>query len=542
MMTKIHFILLLLLPLGVYGQFTRQDSLRGGLTPERVWWDLKHYYLVVAVSPETKEFKGSNTITYQVIDTAQRMQIDLQAPMSLDRVIQNNQNLTFTQEGAAHFITLKDQQELGSEQKITLYFEGAPRSAINPPWDGGVTWQLDQQERPFIATANQGIGASIWWPNKDHPYDEPEQGAKIAIMVPKGVTAVANGRLIQTSTVGDQMQFIWQVVNPINNYGININIGHYVHFNEPYKGLNGPLSMDYWVLDYNLEAAQEQFKQAPMMMEAFEHWFGPYPFYEDGFKLVQVPYLGMEHQSSVTYGNGFSNGYRGTDLSGSGWGNRFDFIIIHESGHEWFANNITNIDVADMWMHESFTAYSENLYLDYFFGKEASRAYVLGTKKRILNDKPIIGPYGVNQEGSSDMYYKGANILHTLRQLIDNDKLWLEILTGLNREFYHKTISSAQLETYISRASGIDLTAFWQQYLRTKDLPILAYKWVQNELSFRYQDTVSDFDMPVRAIVNGKSQWIYPSDQWQSLTFSEPVTSFAVEQDFLVTTQEVKVP
>ena len=250
----------------------------------------------------------------------------------------------------------------------------------------------------------------------------------------------------------------------------------------------------------------------------------------------------MEHQSSVTYGNGFSNGYRGTDLSGSGWGNRFDFIIIHESGHEWFANNITNIDVADMWMHESFTAYSENLYLDYFFGKEASRAYVLGTKKRILNDKPIIGPYGVNQEGSSDMYYKGANILHTLRQLIDNDKLWREILTGLNREFYHKTISSAQLETYISRASGIDLTAFWQQYLRTKDLPILAYKWVQNELSFRYQDTVSDFDMPVRAIVNGKSQWIYPSDQWQSLTFSEPVTSFAVEQDFLVTTQEVKVP
>ncbi|MDG1961825.1 MAG: M1 family metallopeptidase [Flavobacteriaceae bacterium] len=541
-MIKHYSLLFLLMPLSLLGQFTRQDSLRGGLNPERLWWDVQHYDLNITITPQTRTFKGVNTMTYRVMDSVRQMQVDLQDPMMLTRVMQNDRALDFTREGAAYFITISENQTVGSQQNITLYFEGKPKNAINPPWDGGVTWQIDELNRPFIATANQGIGASIWWPNKDHPYDEPDQGVKIALLVPQNLTAVANGRLLQTKEQGAFTSYTWEVRNPINNYGVNINIGHYVHFNEIYNGLNGPLSMDYWVLDHHLDAARQQFKQAPLMMEAFEYWFGPYPFYEDGYKLVEVPYLGMEHQSSVTYGNGFNNGYRGVDLSGSGWGDRFDFIIIHESGHEWFANNITNTDVADMWIHESFTAYSENLYLDYYFGKEASQAYVLGTKKRILNDKPIIGPYHVNQEGSSDMYYKGANVLHTLRQLIDDDALWRQILMGLNKDFYHQTISSAQLEDYISNASGIDLEAFWHQYLRTNRIPVLVYKMVQDQLQFQYQDVVDHFDMPLKTRINGVPQWIFPTHEWQSLTLPEPVTSFVIEKDFLVDTKVQNTP
>ncbi|MFD0878390.1 M1 family aminopeptidase, partial [Massilia pinisoli] len=166
----------------------------------------------------------------------------------------------------------------------------------------------------------------------------------------------------------------------INNYGINMNVGNYEHFNEIYDGEKGKLTLDYYVLPENLEKAKTQFKQVPMMLKAFEHWFGPYPFYEDGYKLVDVPYLGMEHQSSVTYGNKYNNGYLGRDLSGTGWGLKWDFIIVHESGHEWFANNITYKDMADMWIHESFTNYSENLYTEYYFGKEAGAAYVIGCR------------------------------------------------------------------------------------------------------------------------------------------------------------------
>ena len=361
----------------------------------------------------------------------------------------------------------------------------------------------------------------------------------MAITAPSSLVAVGNGRLQKTDDNDATKTWHWKVVNPINNYGININIGDYVNFSEEYKGEKGTLDMDYWVLSYNLEKAKEQFKQAPKMMEAFEHWFGPYPFYEDSFKLVEVPYLGMEHQSSVTYGNKYKNGYLGRDLSGSGWGMKFDFIIIHEAGHEWFANNITNIDVADMWIHEGFTNYSESLYVDYHFGKEAASEYVVGLRRSIRNDRPIIGTYNVQHEGSSDMYNKGGNILHTLRQLVEDDKKWREILRGLNKDFYHQTVSSKQVEEYISEKSGIDLTEFWNQYLRTVKIPKVEYKIDGKNLQFRYVNSIENFDMPVIAIVNGNEEWIFPTSEWKTKEFSETIESASIKKDFYVESEKV---
>lgn len=269
-------------------------------------------------------------------------------------------------------------------------------------------------------------------------------------------------------------------------------------------------------------------------MEAFEHWFGPYPFYEDSFKLVEVPYLGMEHQSSVTYGNKYANGYLGRDLSGTGWGLKFDFIIVHEAGHEWFANNITNKDIADMWIHESFTAYSENLFLDYHYGKEASAEYVIGTRKSITNRSPVIGTYNVNSEGSGDMYYKGANMLHTLRQLVKDDEKWRQILRGLNKEFHHQTVTTAQIEDYLSQESGMDLKPFFDQYLRDTRVPTFEYSIDKNILFYRWKNVVEDFEMPIDISVDGTSQMITPSIRAQTLQLPKTKSVVLVDVDYYI--------
>ena len=364
-------------------------------------------------------------------------------------------------------------------------------------------------------------------------YDEVDSMA-ISVTVPKGLMNVSNGRLRKVEEHERTNTYHWFVANPINNYGVNVNIGDYVHFGETYQGENGPLDMDYYVLKDHLDKAKKQFKQSPMMMEAFEHWFGPYPFYEDSFKLVEVPYLGMEHQSSVTYGNQYQNGYLGRDLSGTGWGLKFDFIIIHEAGHEWFANNITYTDAADMWIHEGFTAYSENLYLDYHFGTEAAADYVIGTRALIANDRPMIGQYNVNNEGSSDMYYKGANILHTLRQLIEDDEQWRRILRGLNKKFYHQTVSSAQVEGYICEHLGKDLTAFFDQYLRTTNIPLLEYTLDGTKLKYRYTQIVAGFDMPVQLHIDGEPQWIFPSAEWQTKVLKGDLSNLKIDRNFYI--------
>jgi len=532
-------ILFLIQP-AVAQKFTRADTLIGSITPERAWWDVTHYDLKVTVNPSEKSIEGSNTISYKVLEPHNLMQIDLQSPMQIDKIIQNDKEVSFTSEGNAHFLNLNKKQVKGTENKITIYFSGKPIEAVRPPWDGGFTWTKDSNGKPFIATSNQSIGSSVWWPLKDHPSEEPDNGVTIAVTTPKGLMDVSNGRLKEKIENKNSTTWVWEVVNPINAYGVDINIGDYVHWGEKYKGEKGMLDMDYYVLRENESIAKEQFKQAPKMMEAFEHWFGPYPFYEDGYKLVEVPYLGMEHQSSVTYGNKFKNGYLGRDLSNTGWGMKFDFIIIHESGHEWFANNITNKDVADMWIHEGFTNYSENLYLDYFFGKKASSEYVVGLRNNIANDRPIIGIYNVDYEGSSDMYYKGANILHNIRQLIDDDEKWRTILRGLNEEFYHQTVTTKQVEDYISNKSGIDLTEFFDQYLRTTMIPKLEYTIEGKKLKYRYVDIIENFDMPVIVMINGKEDWIQPTSEWKTKVSDSPIKGFQIKKDFYVNSKEVK--
>ena len=523
---QIGFVVLLLISGNLAGQslfdshenFTRQDTLRGSITTERAWWDLNYYHLDITVNPKTQYIKGKNTIHYTILNSYQTLQIDLQSPMKLTKAIQDGKKLEVRSDGNAHFIKLKKaQNRIGSVELIEIFYEGKPREAINAPWDGGISWKKDSNGVDFIASSCQGLGASVWWPNKDHMYDEVDS-MKISVNVPKHLMNISNGRLQSIVKKGDETTtYNWVVSNPINNYGVNINIGDYIHFSEVYEGEKGPLDMDYYVLRDNLRKAIVHFADAPKMMKAFEYWFGPYPFYEDSFKLVEVPYLGMEHQSSVTYGNQFKKGYLGTDLSGTGWGLKFDFIIIHESGHEWFANNITYKDAADMWIHEGFTAYSENLFLDYYYGTKAASEYVIGTRSSILNDKPIIGNYDVNSEGSSDMYYKGANMLHTLRQLIEDDNKWRQILRGLNSEFYHQTVSTKQIESYISNESGLNLSAFFNQYLRDTRIPTLEYSLRDNKLSYRWTQIVSGFEMPVEIVVDEKNMWLYPTKAWQKI-------------------------
>jgi aminopeptidase N len=515
--------------------FTRQDTLRGSITPERAWWDLNYYHLNIKVNPADSTIHGVNTIQYTVLEPYQVMQIDLQPPMRMEKVVQNGKQLEVRQEGNAYFVKLTEQQKPGAVNKVDVYYGGKPQVSTNPPWSGGLTWKRDNNGKPFIANSNQGDGASLWWPCKDHMYDEPDS-MLISVAVPKDLTNVSNGRLRKVDENLDGTRtFHWFVSNPINNYGVNVNIGDYVHFGEKYQGEKGLLDCDYYVLRDNLEKAKKQFKDVPRMLQAFEHWFGPYPFYEDSYKLVEVPYLGMEHQSSVTYGNGYQNGYRGRDLSGTGWGLKFDFIIIHESGHEWFANNITYKDVADMWIHESFTAYSENIFLDYHYGKQAASEYVIGTRASIRNDRPIIGKYDVNYSGSGDMYSKGANMLHTLRQVVNDDEKWRGILRGLNRDFYHQTVTTQQIEDYLSKQSGKDLSRFFDQYLRDTRIPMLEYRLDKKKLTYRWTNTVDGFDMPVKVYLNGKETWLEPTTEWKEMKKVKAGTTVTVDPNFYVT-------
>ncbi|RNC89723.1 MAG: M1 family peptidase [Allomuricauda sp.] len=519
--------------------YTQDELLRGSITPEREWWDLVYYHLDITVNPDEEFISGSNTIGFTPLTENDVMQVDLQPPLKIEKILHQGTELSYKKKGAnAYMVLFENKPKKGIYNEIKVFYSGKPKKAVRAPWDGGFSWKKDTNGNHFVATSCQGLGASIWWPNKDHMYDEVDS-MLISVTAPKNLMNVSNGRLRKTEETDSTKTTHWYVDNPINNYGVNVNIGDYVHFSEKYQGEKGELDLDYWVLRENLEKAKEQFKQTPMMMKAFEHWFGPYPFYEDGFKLVEVPYLGMEHQSSVTYGNGYQNGYLGTDLSGTGQGLKFDFIIIHEAGHEWFANSITYKDIADMWIHESFTAYSENLYLNYHYGEEAAADYVIGTRKRIMNDKPIIGRYNLNRRGSGDMYYKGANMLHTLRQLIEDDEEWRSILRDMNQKFYHQTVTSQEIESYLSLKTGKNLSAFFEQYLRSTKIPTLEYTYDGKNIKYRYSDVVDDFDMPIRVMVDNKVHWLFPKKDSAWKTEKLPGSSLVIDRNFYINSKKI---
>ncbi len=520
----------------------KQERLRGSITPEREWWDLLHYDLSVQFFPATKTIKGSNVITFKTVKPNKVMQIDLQEPLAIKRVTHKNSELKFQREGNVYLIDLENELPKDIEDSITVYWEGKPTESKNPPWSGGITWGRDDLGEHFITTTCQGIGASIWWANKDHGADEPDRGMKINITVPENLVAVSNGRLKKTDEDKTEKTktYHWEVTNPINNYAVNANIGNYVNWSEKYKGEGGDLDINYWTLPHQKESAMKQFAEVPRMLKAFEHWFGKYPFYEDGYKLVTVSYAGMEHQSSVTYGNYFRNGYRGRDVSFTGIGYKFDFIIVHESGHEWFGNNISMKDAADMWIHEGFTNYTENLFVEYYFGKKDGEDYVIGSRKNIQNDSPVIGTYGANREGSGDMYYKGGNLLHTIRQVINDDEKWRSILRGLNKDFWHQTVTTAQVESYISQKSGIDLSKVFDQYLRTTNIPILQYKTGGKTLTYKYIKVVKGFAMPVRVNINGKEILLKPTDEMQTFTSDDEIKTFEVDRNFYVNIEKTQ--
>jgi len=519
---------------------TRQEMLRGTVTPEREWWDVLHYDLKVQFLPETRMLKGSNEITLKTVKAGNKMQIDLQPPLAITKVTHGGAELKFEREGNVYWVTFESELAKGVEDKVEVFYEGVPTASKNPPWVGGISWGRDDLGDSFINTTCEGIGASIWWPNKDHGSDEPDHGMTISVTVPEKLSAVSNGRLkkVDHDVAGKTRTFHWEVVNPINNYGVNVNIGNYVNFSEKYRGEGGVLDIDYWVLPHQKDAAMKQFREVPRMLAAFEHWFGKYPFYEDSYKLVTVSYPGMEHQSSVTYGNWFRNGYLQRDGSGTGVGFKFDFIIVHESAHEWFGNNISMKDAADMWIHESFANYAESLFVEYYFGKKDAEDYVVGNRRLIRNDSPIIGTYNSNREGSGDMYPKGGNMLHTIRHIINDDAKWLAILRGLNADFWHQTVTTQQIESYISQKAGIDLSKAFDQYLRTTKIPLLKYKIKGKTVSFSYDRVVEGFAMPIRARINGKEVTLTPNATTQSFEFSEDIKTFEVDRNFYIDTEK----
>ncbi len=536
-------------PLNQKKVLTHADTLRGTFGPSRDWWDATKYDLHVTFNIPDSTISGYNIIDFTVLKKGSVIQIDLQEPLVLDSIKANSErntnqlgNVPFTKDGNAYFIEPSTWMKHGLQKKnyLFVYYHGKPRIARRPPWDGGLIWRKSKDKSPWVSIACQGLGASVWYPCKDHQADEPDS-AEMHITIPDTLICVGNGRYRGVIKNGDgTATYDWAVVNPINSYNLIPYIGKYAHFGETYQGEKGKLDMDYWVLQDNLDKAKEQFKDAPRMMKAFEHWFGPYPFYADGYKLVEAPHLGMEHQSATAYGNGFQNGYRGGDLSSSGWGLKWDFIIVHESGHEWFANNITSRDIADMWIHESFTNYSETLFTTYWYGKEAGNAYVQGTRKLIANDIPIIGTYNVNKEGSGDMYYKGGNMIHTIRQVINDDEKFRQILRGLNKTFYHQTVTTKQVEDYISKESKIDFSKVFDQYLRTNQVPVLEYKVEGNKLSYRYTNCIKGFNLPLKVKFKTE-QWIRPTEEWKSLNlYPEGDNSFTVDPNFYINTKKTE--
>ncbi|MEO5683106.1 MAG: M1 family metallopeptidase [Chitinophagaceae bacterium] len=498
-------------------------------TPEQAWWNVIHYALQITPNFDKKYINGSNEIRFRVVDTGRLMQIDLQEPLSITSIVWHNTALKIDKKKKdgylVQFPTALQKEKI---ETITLYFEGLPKVSVKAPWDNGWIWATDKKGRPWMSVTCEGAGASIWFPCKDVLCDEPDSGASISLTVPDTLVAVANGRLLQkTVNTNATTTYTWAVVNTINNYNIIPYIGKYVSWHKNYPGEKGKLDCDYWVLDYNLDKAKKQFLQADSMLQCFEYWMGPYPFYEDGYKLVEAPSLGMEHQSAIAYGNEFGNGFKGRDLSGTGWGLKWDFILVHESGHEWFGNSITARGYADTWIHEGFTKYLETIYTTYISGTEAGNDYAIGIRKKILNDKPIVG------STSSDQYNKGSTLLHMIRQLLD-DAAFRKLLRAMNKNFYHQNVSTDQIVRFINQFSKQDFTKTAEQYLRTTQIPVLEYTFTNLEFKYRWANCIDGFDMPLQVSFDGrKNRLLKPTEKWQKLAMPGGAEkTFSVDRNF----------
>ena len=520
--------------------FTRRDSLQGSLRPERTCFDVLRYDLNLTIEPEYRTVKGFNDITFKVIEKTAKIQLDLFENMKIDSIIFKNKKLTYKREMDAVFIDFMKPLEVNSEQKVRFYYSGSPLEAERAPWDGGFVWSKDSDGNDFVSVAVQGTGASLWYPVKDHQSDEPDRGASIKVAVPNGLMNVSNGRFLGNENLNNGFtRWDWEVVNPINNYNIVINIANYVAIHQKLDDLD----LDYYVLAENEEKARVHFEEVIMMMECFQMRFGKYPFYKDGYKLVETPYLGMEHQSAVAYGNNYTKGYLGKDISGTGVGLLFDFIIIHETAHEWFGNSITSKDIADMWIHESFTTYAESVYVEFQFGYEKAQQYINGQKLLISNNKPIIGQFGVNfKSGNSDMYYKGALMLNSLRHMINDDAKWWAMLKKYAETFQYKIIETKDVVQFFSKESGLNLTPFFDQYLKHKAFPELEYKLSEGTLAYRWKADEPTFKMPFEYTVKGKASRLNATTTWQTspLKLADEADFKLVTDKFLLTSKKIE--
>lgn len=540
---KIYCLPLLLLTAGLFpacaqvltlGQapFTRADTLRGSLRPERTAYDVVYYHLNIRVDPENRYIEGYNDISLEAMADFDRIQVDLFENMRVDSISWKGRPLRWQREHNAVFIEFPELVKKGAAGTVRFYYSGNPLRAQTPPWDGGFVWSKAENGTPWIAVACQGTGASLWWPNKDHQSEEPDS-MLISIAVPDGLMNVSNGQSRGKQELADgYTRWDWFVSNPINNYDVSLNIADYAHFTAEYQGQ----TLNYYVLPENLEKARKQFQEVPEMLACFEEHFGSYPFWDDGYKLVETPYLGMEHQSAVAYGNEYKMGYMGRDLSGTGVGLKWDFIIIHESAHEWFGNSITSADIADMWIHEGFTCYAESVYHECRWGYEEAQQYINGLRRNVLNDRPVTGPYGVNREGSDDMYYKGALMLNTIRHIIDDDQQWWQLLKGYATEFRHRIVTADDVIGYFCEASGRDLRPVFDQYLLYPGLPVLELSVEDGGFSYRWKSDVENFAMPVDVFIGGKEQRLQPTAQWQRQGLSSgarPEIRVADEQFFI---------
>ncbi|HKR01345.1 MAG TPA: M1 family metallopeptidase [Pyrinomonadaceae bacterium] len=491
---------------------SRADLLRGAYGPYRANNDLLYYHLDVRVDPSKKYLSGKNTIRFRMLKSDARIQLDLHDALHVDKILFGTTPLKYEREEGAVFVDFPQPLRAGRVYSIDFYYSGNPVEAGR---FGGITFKKDPQGRVWINTSCEDEGASVWWPNKDQWRDEVES-MRISVAVPNELVDVSNGKFVGKTDLKDgYTRWDWLVQYPINNYNVSLNIGNYVHFGDRL----GDLPLDFYVLPESLEKARKQFAQARGMMEAFQHYFGEYPFKRDGYKLIEAPYSGMEHQSAVTYGNRFANGYLERDWTGVGISPRFDFIIIHESGHEWFGNAVSAADRSDMWIHEGWTTYLECLYVEYMYGHDSYLKYTNAYKSKVKNQRPVVAERGVNATPPQDQYFKGALFLHTLRSIVDDDKIWWTLLRDFYRHFKYRNIMTEDVAGFFNHRTGKDLTPIFDQYLRHTAIPILELKFdeANTEVSYRWKADEKAFNMPVR--VGAKDDWqlIWPTSEWKTM-------------------------
>lgn len=541
MRTPVLFLLSCTLCLAAHSQ-SGQENMPDFTSPEQAWWNVLHYSIAIRPDFRTRTLSGTNAIEFRALRPGRELLLDLSAPMKIRSVRWRGRLLPVFPKADGALVRFPRQIAAGELITIDVAFEGHPREAVNPPWEGGWIWKKDSLGRPWMSLADESPGGMLWLPCKNASYDEPDSGVTLSITVPDTLVGVGNGRLLgrhpaaaaagpAAAPVAGWTTWEWAVTNPINNYDICPYVGKYVTWHHNYAGLKSNLDCDYWVLDYNREKAERHLRDVDTLMSCFEYWMGPYPFYADSYKVVESLMAGMEHQSGIAYGNGFEDGYRGKNLSGTPWGLRWDFILVHESGHEWFGNSISANSWQHGWIHEGFTKYLETLYTTWLFGTEAGNDYTLGIWKRIRNDQPIIG------SGTSDEYNKSCAMLHMIRQIV-GDSAFRRCLHDLNTRYYHSTVNTAEVMACVNQSTGRDFSLVFKQYLTTTRVPVLEYRLEGDSLAYRWTNCVQGFEMPVKVSpAGGVGFFINPGERWQKVRW--PGGALIVDRNFYVSAKAV---